>query len=159
MTALDVIRLHEGTRHRPYCDKCGQTITRIDFGWGCGCTRAGKTPGNMTIGIGHNLDAAPIDGEAIETICNDDIEHARQSLLHYDCYLSLSLVRQQAMIDMMFTLGSTRFADFKGMLAALNAKDFHAAALQMRLSKWFDEARQRVEDDATAIETDAWSLR
>lgn len=159
MTALDVIRLHEGTRHRPYCDKCGQTIIRSQSGWGCGCTRVNRSPGNMTIGIGHNLDSVPLDGESIECICNDDIDSARRFLRAYDWYASLSLVRQAAMTDMMFTLGPIRFAGFREMIAKLSAHNYQAAAVEMRHSDWFDEARERVEDDAKAIENDAWSLR
>jgi lysozyme len=60
---------------------------------------------------------------------------------------------QHAMIDMSFQLGGPRFAKFKKMIAALEAKppDYDTAVAEMLDSKWARQAPNRAQDDANLV--------
>jgi lysozyme len=110
---------HEGFRQKPYL-----------------CT-AGK----LTIGYGRNLDDNGLtQAESIALLLND-LAECERDLQSFPWWAGLSDARRNALLDMRFNLGPTRFRGFKKMLAALEAGNFTEAATQMRDSKW---ARQDV---------------
>ena len=119
--ALDLLRVHEGYRQFPYAD----------------------TLGIQTIGYGRNLESRGIsEPEASELLAND-IKAAEDILDSYDYYFNLSGQRKAVLIDMMVNMGAPKFAGFKRMHAALAAKDYNMAAIEMLDSKWAEQVGQR----------------
>ena len=115
-TALKrLLTLHEGRRDRPYKD----------------------SEGNLTIGIGHNLDAKPLSDRVIDLIFEDDIADAIADLNRVlPWWVTLSDNRQIVIVDMCFNLGIGRLLKFSKTIAALQAKDWETAADEMLDSKW-----------------------
>ena len=113
--------------------------------------------GIPTFGVGHNGNT-PLSPVAISQILNDDIAHATVALMDdpdiHPVFVLLSLNRQNALINMAFTMGAEGVAKFKDMLAALKREDFVGAAAAVRSSLWAKEAPQRAERVALQIETD-----
>jgi lysozyme len=119
---IDMLKRHEGFRSKPY--RC--------------------TAGKLTIGYGHNLeDVGVSEAEALVLLYND-IDRASQDvrsiLPEFD---SFSISRQNALVDMMFNLGKTRFVLFKKMIRAIKNKDWWEASRQAKDSKWHNQVGER----------------
>ncbi len=118
--------------------------------------------GSMTIGFGHNMSELPIPDDMLDSLKKNgqtfgtaplvlgvtmarhllqrDIgffyNRAEKLVPHFE---QLSRSRQEAMTEMMFNLGETRFRGFKKMLRALKRKDYKEASDAMLDSKWHKE--------------------
>lgn len=92
--------------------------------------------GKLTIGIGRNLDDVGIDLEEARYLLDRDIHRAEMDLCTFPWFESLTRVRRDALIDMRFQLGPTRFRGFRKMLAALSAGQFGVAADEALDSKY-----------------------
>lgn len=137
---MERLRKHEGVRFEPY--KCSAK--------------------KWTIGIGRNLDDVGFSNqELIWLFLHDGFEGAKgviasslslsgaTYLLINDInrtitelkkrvpsFAGLNDARKQALVDMCFNLGLSRFLRFKNMLAALDRRDWDLAAEEMLDSKW-----------------------
>ena len=122
----------EGNRLKPYTD----------------------TKGNITIGVGHNLTANGISPAVRDFILTEDINDAIASLdMAFPVWSGLSEPRQRALANMVFTLGLTRFLEFKDMLACIRNGDFMGAAAAALDSPWAKiEAPSRAARIATLLE-------
>lgn len=92
-----------------------------------------------TIGVGRLIDqrrGGGISEEEAAFLLENDIKKAEAAVSVYDWYPMLDEVRQAVVVDMVFNMGPGRFAGFKKMLAAIEAKDWKEAAVQMLDSKW-----------------------
>ena len=117
-----LITKHEGLRLSPY--RC--------------------TAGKLTIGVGHNLDDKPISERAAAIILEDDILDAIEDLnTRVKFFTELNEVRQHALIDMCFNLGSTRLLKFKKMFETLETGEYGKAADEARDSAWFRQVGSR----------------
>lgn len=122
---------HEGLKLKPY--KC--------------------TAGKLTIGVGRNLDDNGItEAEAIMML-KYDIEVARSALLRYGWFVTMDSIRQEAIINMVFNLGMTRFLQFKKTIAHLQNKEWNLAADEMLRSKWAEQVGNRAKEIAKIIVT------
>lgn len=114
--------------------------------------------GHMTIGAGHNLEAMPlhrlmqdyldtrgkITTEMAEELLTDDILNATANCLNiFPGFYSLSITRQNALIDFMFNVGIGTAKKFKKAIAAVNARDWETAADEFKDSKWFSQVGDR----------------
>ncbi|HPG40887.1 MAG TPA: glycoside hydrolase family protein [bacterium] len=116
------IKKHEGKNNRMYRD--GEGI--------------------LTIGYGHNLETGELRDEAIELILQHDVEAAEQAVRSELPYFDeLSDLRRETLVEMVFNLGLPRFLGFKKMLAALEVRDYAAAAREMLDSKWARQVGKR----------------
>lgn len=111
------------------------------------------TVGKTSIGVGRNLTDTGISRVEAIFLLDNDIEKALDDLKTFDWWSDLNDIRQRAILDQRFNLGPTRFRGFHHMLAALDAQDFHAAALQMRQSRWAMQVGQRAETLAKMMES------
>lgn len=115
----------EGVVRTPYDDATGLPI---------------KAPkGNVTIGVGHNLDAKPLSNGAILAILTDDVEEATlvaQDIVGLAVWAKLSLNRRLALINLAFSLGPSGLRSFKKMLAAVAGSDWSKAGSELRNSLW-----------------------
>lgn len=129
---------HEGVKLRPYTD----------------------TAGKVTIGIGRNLDDVGLSLIEARTLCDADIDRAMHALVSYHAgwFGPLDPIRQAAMLNMMFNLGPARFAQFKGMIAALAAHDYETAANEMLHSAWATQTGPRARELAAQVRAGAWAV-
>jgi lysozyme len=116
------IKKHEGLKLKPYL-----------------CT-AGKT----SIGWGRNLDDIGIStAEAMVMLDNDigravaELNRTRPGWKDHDD------TRQNVLVELVFNLGMPRLLGFKKMWAALDRKDYAAAADEMMNSKWAVQVKGR----------------
>jgi lysozyme len=95
------------------------------------------TTGNITIGVGRNLDSVGLSRDEVLYLLNNDIERCDRELRHnFKWYLTLCRVRQDAIINLCFNLGITKLLTFKKALAAMEQEDFELAAEEFLDSKW-----------------------
>lgn len=112
---------HEGVRSTPYRD----------------------TEGNLTIGVGHNLEEG-LSENVILLMLQEDIATAEAELDRiYPPWRELNKERRKVMVDMMFNLGAPRYLTFHKFWAAMMEKDYETAAHEMLDSKWANQVGDR----------------
>ena len=116
---------HEGLKLKPY--KC--------------------TAGKTTIGVGRNLDDKGIsEDEAIYLLREDILECITDLYTVFNSnWHNLTKPRMDALIDLRFNLGPTRFRKFKKMILAVKNMDYSKAADEMKNSIWYIQVGQRGE--------------
>lgn len=121
----------EGFKTFAYDDKTGERV---------------KAPeGNLTIGIGFNLDAGcPIALARViaEWFINKNDMLLSRCIKSYD---DIDQFRQMVISDMLYNLGYTKFAKFEKFILAIENKDFVSASREMLNSDWHRELPLRVE--------------
>lgn len=132
---IESLTKHEGLRTLPYEDSVGV----------------------LTIGVGHNLEDRPLTNRAVQTILEDDIDEAVYELNRIKGYLdfekTLSDVRENVLIEMIFNLGSPRLSKFVKFWAALKDADYETASIEMLDSKWARQVGQRAKTLAEQMRT------
>ena len=124
------LRLHEGISLKPYTD----------------------TTGHLTIGIGHNLDNGITIQQAYQLL-DSDIEICLKEMDRYHpVWMHLPTPQQNVLIEMMFNLGAPRLGGFVKMWAAIERRDFKAAAAEMINSKWARQVGNRAKTLAAQME-------
>ena len=101
------------------------------------------TEGNMTIGVGYNIEEKGLPDYIIRLLLDDSIKEARSELTRIAPDLHLSRTRQDVLINMLFNMGANRLLTFTKMWAAIRDNDFETAADEMLLSRWADQVGQR----------------
>ena len=98
----------------------------------------------LTIGIGRNLNDVGISlDESITLLCND-IEEATSLLEKLPFFNDLEDIRKIVLINMCFNMGYAKLMQFKGMIAALEKKDYEGASKEMLSSLWAKQVPGRV---------------
>lgn len=120
---MKMVMAHEGFRGKPY--QCS----------------ANKT----TVGFGRNLDDVGISRDEAQMLMINDLNRSIKYLddIFPSDKVELNDARQNALIDMMYNLGPSRFIGFKKMIAAIYDKDFDAASNEMLDSKWAKQVGRR----------------
>lgn len=113
--------------------------------------------GFWTIGVGRLIDARRggriSEPEAMHLLDND-INGCLDDLAMWPWFERLDPVRQRALLDMRFQLGSGGFRGFKQMLSAVEAGQFDLAAARARDSKWCrEDTPQRAAEVTRQLET------
>ena len=110
------------------------------------------TADKLTIGVGRNIEAVGLSDDEIQLMLDNDINRAFEFCqTHIDCFGSLDSVRQNVLVEMAFNLGGAGLAHFTKMLAALEKRDFAAAAEAMLASEWAKQVGQRATNLASAM--------
>ena len=120
----EMIKRHEGVETHAY--KCSQNKT--------------------TIGVGRNIDpdgGIGLSEAEIDYLLNNDINRCIGELSGFVWFPDLSEARQNAIIDMVFNLGITRFKGFKNAIAAMSKSDFDTAADEFYDSRWAKQVGNR----------------
>lgn len=134
---IEQLRLHEGERERAYRD----------------------TEGNLTIGIGRNLDAKGLSRDEREYLLANDIADARRELDRYlPWWRGLDPIRQRVLIDMMFNMGPGGpqrggLLSFVNTLSNIRQGRYAEAADMMLASKWAQQVGRRAVRLATMMRT------
>lgn len=124
--------LEEGQRNQPYDDSTGKRV-RAPYG-------------NITIGIGRNLDANPLSTDIIERIFQEDAEWALETATRsVNNFTKLSENQQLGILNMIFNLGATKFNLFCNMIEAIEANNFDKAVTDLKDSQYFRSHMPRVE--------------
>lgn len=112
--------------------------------------------GFPTIGVGRNLQGRGITTDEAFYLLDNDIKACLDDLATFGWFGRLNAVRQRALLDMRFQMGSGGFRAFVQMLAALDRGDYPAAAAAARDSKWArTDSPQRAATVTAQIETGA----
>jgi len=120
--------------------------------------------GHRTWGVGHNLDASPPDHDVwilLNQAVNLQFQHDLDAVLAVAStepwWASLNDVRQAAIADMLFNLGTGAIATFSIFFGYIAAQRWQAAADDLRTTKVFRELPTRYTRLANMIETGQWA--
>jgi lysozyme len=112
--------------------------------------------GLPTFGIGHlvlNSDmeygqevGTPVSEDRVNECFAKDVETVlSESLQLYPNFEVLPEEAQLIIANMMFNMGRPRLSKFKGMKAAVDAGDYHRAAVEMVDSRWYQQVTNRAD--------------
>lgn len=127
---IEELRRDEGVRYSPYLDSVGVE----------------------TVGVGHNLEAHPLDltypltDEQVDLILSADLVSVFHDLDgNIGWWRTLSYKRQRILANMCFNLGIPKLLKFRRMLLAAEKGHFDQAACEMLNSKWARQVGERAE--------------
>ncbi len=125
MNLINQLKRHEGIRLKPYRDSVGK----------------------LTVGIGRNIDDVPFSMDEVELMLANDIRRSESDLDYIiEGWRDYSEDRKQALTNMVFNLGLTRFRTFKKMIVAINQEDWQEASIQALDSKWATQVGSRANE-------------
>lgn len=133
-----------------------QLLAELKRDEGCRLHAYQDSVGVWSIGYGQNLQVLEIDLELAERWLQEAACETYGKLISAWeglGYERLDEVRERAILNMAYNLGVTGFFTFKHFIAALNAKDWSAAATHMLDSKWADQVGGRARRLACMILT------
>jgi lysozyme len=132
---IDMLKRHEGVEHFAY--ECSQS--------------------KVTVGCGRNIDrdgGLGLSDDEIDYLLQNDIKRCREELNNeYTWFKRLDAVRQDAIIDLFFNLGATRFRQFKKAIGYLESDDYIMSAAEFLDSRWSQQVGYRAEEICEMIET------
>ena len=129
---IETLRRHEGVKNTLY--KC--------------------TSDKWTIGVGRNLEDVGLSEEEIDILLLNDIKRTKELMDDYiPWYNDLDEVRQEALINFVFNVGIGTAMKFKKAMAALEARDYDTAAIEMLDSNWAKQVGSRAEEVTQMIKT------
>ena len=156
----------EGDRTRPYLDPSGvptigvgrnlrgngisvtelqAIVTEIDYGVVLRETHV--QGGRVRIGslkLANRIFTKPLTEHDIQLLLTDDLNNVRKEavgVFGQAVWQSTSELRKEAILDVMFNLGLTRFKGFVNFIGAVKKKDWNTAAAELLLS---DAARKNI---------------
>lgn len=131
---LEMLKRHEGVKSHVYLCSAGYE----------------------TIGVGRNISKSGmgLSEDEVDYLLENDITRVIKELSsEYPWFNDLDDVRKDAMIDISFNLGATRFRGFKNALSAMESADYTLAAKEFLDSKWSRDVKGRSHELASMIET------
>ena len=132
MDVVDLLKLHEGFRDKPY--QC--------------------TAGKWTIGYGRNLDDFPLSEEEAEYLMLRPLRDAAADIQqNFSFARKLNEARVAAVVDMRYNLGYGGFRTFKRFILALTLEDYELASREMLDSLWAKQVGARATRLAEIIRT------
>jgi GH24 family phage-related lysozyme (muramidase) len=128
---LEQLKRHEGFETHIY-DDSGKDI---------------ENSGRLTIGIGRNVDPRGglgiTEEEAMYLLEADVLRCIKELSGEYPWFGQLDEVRQEAIINIFFNLGSTKFRLFRKAIQCLEGGDTKGAAIEFLDSKWSRQVGNR----------------
>jgi len=112
--------------------------------------------GYITTGVGRCLDpevGIGLSDKEIDYLLQNDIERCYKELECLSWFPDLDPIRQEALVNMVFNLGLTRFLQFKKTLAYLAEGRYPEAADEMLDSKWARQVKNRAIELSEMIRT------
>tara|TARA_B100000214_G_scaffold328866_1_gene268242 strand:+ start:2343 stop:2762 length:420 start_codon:yes stop_codon:yes gene_type:complete len=108
------------------------------------------------IGAGRNISASGmgLSHEEIDYLLSNDILRCIKELsAEYSWFGNLDEIRQEAIINIFFNLGATKYRGFKKANAAMEAADYKLAATEFLDSKWARQVGSRALEITDIIRT------
>lgn len=136
---------HEGIRLKLYLDCCGRYWRE------CTCAKKGR----LTGGCGRNFDDVGLSTAETMVLLANDIERAENRAASFSWFKSLSVVRQDVVLDMLINLAD-RFDEFKEMIEAIRNGNFERAAAEMLNSAWAGQVGARARELAQMMRLDRY---
>jgi len=122
--------IHEGLRLKPY--KC--------------------SAGKATIGVGRNIEDVGITKEeAMFLLSNDIARVAGQCVAEFDWFNDLSELRKEAIINLVFNMGLSKFKQFKRTIAYIESGDFVIAGAELLDSNYARQVGNRAVEVANML--------
>lgn len=114
--------------------------------------------GILSIGYGRNLEANGIrDTEALQFLNNDLDDAIHRCFAELPWYRNLDTVRQSVVAELVFNMGMKTFGQFVNTMAAIEHRDFVAAARGLRQSKWYQDVKAKRGDKLVSqMESGLW---
>jgi len=112
--------------------------------------------GYITVGVGRCLDpeiGLGLSDKEIDYLLQNDIERCYKELECLSWFQDLDPIRQEALVNMVFNLGLTRFLQFKKTLAYMAEGRYSEAADEMLDSKWARQVKNRAIELSEMIRT------
>lgn len=109
--------------------------------------------GKITIGVGRNLDDVGITHTEAMIMLDTDVKRAVEDSRKLRWFNNLDIVRQDAVLNMLFNLGLPRFNLFKKLSKALGEQNYSKAAEEMLDSDWAEQVGIRAEELAKQMRT------
>jgi len=109
--------------------------------------------GYKTIGVGRNIQTNGITEDEAHLMLDNDIKRSAAELESFSWWEELDQVRKDCLINMVFNLGLPTFKKFKGMLSAIENKDFQLASLEMLDSRWSRQVKGRSKELSEQMRT------
>jgi len=109
------------------------------------------TLGFITIGCGRVIDSrvagTGLSIDEIFYLLNHDITKFRKELSKHTWFNKQNAVRQEALIELAFNMGTPNLLKFKNMIASLMMLDYETAVIALVDSKWATQVgKNRVAD-------------
>lgn len=125
---------HEGSRSDVYDDATGRRIVQ-----------GSTVDGHPTIGIGHNLDAAPLCNDAIDAQYRHDVGAVISEIaMAMPWTAKLDATRWRVLADLAFNAGIVGLLQFHRMLEACQKGDYLTAAMEIENSQIAPARRKRL---------------
>jgi lysozyme len=139
-TLIDCLKEHEGFKPYAYPDSLGY----------------------LTIGYGRMIDHrknGAISQSEGQYLLENDINNAEMELRHFTWYTQLdNTVRQEALVELNFNMGLPNLLKFTQMIAAIEEKDYNAAAMHLLNSLWAREVKEgRADNVAHRLQTGSYA--
>ena len=109
--------------------------------------------GFKTIGVGRNIQTNGINEDEAFLMLDNDIKNSAAELESFSWWEDLDQVRKDCLINMVFNLGMPTFKKFKGMISAIENKNFELASLEMLDSRWANQVKNRAKELAEQMRT------
>jgi lysozyme len=110
----------------------------------CASGEPARGVGALTIGYGRNLQDVGITEDEAAELLNHDVNRAIADLITVVPQLmTLTDGRANALLNMVYNLGLTRFRGFKKMIAAVNQGEWDRAAEEAIDSRWARQVGER----------------
>lgn len=136
---------HEGNKNFVYDDVTGKPIGEGTF-----------VRGKPTIGVGRNLQERGLSEDEIRYLLDNDINDAAMYVHRYPWFVNLDGVRQNAVAELMFNLGPTKFAGFKKFIGFMNESRWAQAGEELKRSLWYTQVKGRADTIIKMITTGEW---
>jgi len=111
--------------------------------------------GNPSIGVGRNLIANPLSPAEIAFLLANDVRRTRESLMGFVWFAKLDEVRQDALANAAFNMGTNNLLHFPHMIAALaqDPPDFAEAGRQLDDPHWEAQVGSRAKELGAQLAT------
>lgn len=98
----------------------------------------------LTIGVGRNIQEVGITKEEAMVMLENDIARvAGECTRAFDWFLDLTPIRKEAIINLVFNMGLSKFKQFKKTIAFIEAGDWERAGAELLDSNYARQVGQR----------------
>lgn len=110
------------------------------------------TKGILTVGVGHNMEARPLDPSwtfpltdaQVDQLLDDDTNATLTEMYaNLPWVQNLDPVRESAVADLYFNMGWSKFSAFQQFFGFLQNGDYESAANDLEHTAWFGEVGHR----------------
>ena len=109
------------------------------------------TAGKQTIGVGRNLEFGITEAEAKFMLEIDIARCMGECVRDFDWFVDAPELIKEAVINLVFNMGISRFRKFKKTIAHLSNKEYTLAGAELLNSRYAEQVPKRAEEIANQI--------